>query len=208
MDVDSIHAQLVKCVATNPLYPIEVVDLIEEVDTLKRQRTQAKDNVRRAAEKDISAIRDRAAAELQEVNAEYGEKLFNARSMLEERLTSGSRMLIEEGRSMPSVASFDIQPSISGLAHGPSPATVPQTDASTSPYVTAQAAFFEPPASSYAFQNHHTASASDTALQLPSDEGYNSLNRVGYCEHRLSNDDSWCDDCLSLAWLNHFNPEE
>ncbi len=185
-----------KCVAANPLYPIEVVDLIEEVDTLKRERAQAKDNVRRAAEKDISVIRDRAAAELQEVNAQYGKKLLNARSRLEERLTSGSRMLIEEGKSVPSVASFDIQPSISGLAHGSSPATVPQTDASTSPHVTAQGPFYEPPAWNDAFRNHHSPSASETALQLPSDDGYYSMNRVGYCEHRLANDDSWCDECL------------
>jgi hypothetical protein len=197
MDGESIHTHLVRCVAANPLYPIEVVDLIEEVDALKRQRTKAKDNVRRAAEKEISAIRDRAAVELQQVNAHYDEKLSNARSKLEERLTSGSRM-VEEGRSMPSVASSDIQSSISGLAREPLEATAPQTDVSVSPYITAQAAFPEPLAWDYPFQDHHTASVSETAPQLPSDEGYYSLNRVGFCEHKLSDDDPWCDDCLAM----------
>jgi hypothetical protein len=198
MDVESIYAHLGRCVAANPLYPIEVVDLIEEVDALKRQRTQAKDNIRRATEKAISAIHDRAAVELQQVNAHYDEKLSNARSKLEERLTSGSRMVSAEGRSMPSVASFDIQSSISGLAREPSEAAAPQTDVSASPYITAQAAFPESLAWDYIFQDHHTASVSETVPLLPSDEGYYSLNRVGFCEHKLSDDDPLCHDCLAM----------
>jgi hypothetical protein len=199
VDVDSIHAHVVKCVATNPLYPVEVIDYIEEVDALKRQRTQAKDDIRRAAEKEISAIHDRAAIELQRVNAYYDEKLSNARSKLKERVTSESWASIDENKGMPSVASLDVQSSTSGLSLRLLHAAASQTGASTSPYVIGQAALYEPAAWSYSSQHgQHSALASETALQLPSDSGYYSLNKVSYCEHKLSDDDPWCDDCLAL----------
>jgi hypothetical protein len=199
MDVDSIHAHVVKCVATNPLYPVEVVDLIEEVDALKRQRTQAKDDIRRAAEKDISAIHDRAAAELQRVNAYYDEKLLSARAKLKERVTCASRTSIDDNRRMPSVASLDAQSNISGLSLRRSHAASSPTGVSTSPYVTGQAPLYEATAWSYASQHdRHSAPDSETALPLPSDEGYYSLDKVGYCGHRFSDDVPWCDDCLAL----------
>lgn len=198
MRTDNVLGQLVQCITANRDFPFEVLDLLHQVDTLRRQRTQAKDDIRRAAEKDIAAIHDRVAVDLQQVNAHYDEQVNNARSRLTQKLTSGSHTLTEEVRSVSSVASYSLHTSMTGLAHEPPLAAAPLTDVSRWPHETPPAGFHEAPAWGYGFQNRHTGSASETAGQLPSDEGYNSLPIASMCEHKLSGDGPWCDECFTL----------
>ena len=196
IDVDNIHAHLVRTVSTNPLFPIEALDLIETVDMLRRERRNARHAVHQKAEKEIALIRDKEAAEIQQVDALYGERLRSVRSKLTSRLVVGSELHPGSGGGAPSMSSYDNEAGVDDLAPQTMQAPVMQANELASPSFTTPAELYDPHLEHSMFRGLSITSPSESALHALSDEGYQS--RFGLCEHRILGDDSFCYLCDAL----------
>jgi hypothetical protein len=195
LDVDNIHALLVEVGPTNSLFTIEMLDLSETIDMLKCERSQARRDVRRKAEAEITLIRDKEADEIQQVDAHYDVRLHDARARLKSRLSLVSGPHTESGGAAYSVTSLGNEGRLDDLA----PHSM-QTLAIRGYEPASQT--FASPAVSYGhhveqpmFRNQSFAS-SESVWHALSDEGYQS--RFGLCEHAALTDDGWCDTCTSI----------
>jgi hypothetical protein len=197
LDVDNIHKHLVKTVSESPFFPIEAVDRLERIETLRRQRRQARNAIHRKADKEIALIREREAAEEQRVEAWYGEQIRSERGRLAERLALGSGSQTESGRSLPSTSAFELEVRRDDFAPQEMQSFPLQADEYASRSFTTPAGFLTPHMFLPGLQDNSVASASESGMQAPSDEGYHS--RFGYCEHRPLSGDPWCDVCLGIS---------
>jgi hypothetical protein len=194
-DVDNIHALLVEMASTNPSFTIEMVDLSETIDILKRERSQARRDVRRKAETEIALIRDKEAEEIRQVDAHYDVQLHDARARLKSRLSLVSGPHTESGGAAYSVASLGNEGRLDDLApHSMQTLAIrgyesaPRTFAS--PVIS-----YGPHVAQPMFRNQSFAS-SESVLQALSDEGYQS--RFSLCEHGALANGGWCDACTSI----------
>src|SRR5271170_3686647 len=197
--VDNIHKHLAKTVSESPFFPIEAVDLLEKMDMLRRQRRQARHAIHRRAEKEVALIREREAAEEQRVKAYYGEQIRSVRGRLAERLALGSGSQTESGRSLPSTSAFELEAGRDDFAPQEMQSFPLPADEYASPSFTTPAGFLTPHMFLPGLQDNSVASASESGMQAPSDEGYQS--RFGYCEHRPLGGDPWCVVCLGISHL-------
>jgi len=197
LDVDNTHKYLVKAVSESQLFPIEVVDLLETIWVLQHQRRQARHAIHRKAEKEVALIREREAAEEQDVEACYGEQIRSVRGRLAERLALGSGSQIELGRSLPSTSAFELEARRDDFTSQEMQGFPLQADEYASPSFTTPAGFLTPHMFLPGLQDNPVASASESGMQAPSDEGYHS--RFGHCEHRPLGEDQWCDVCLGIS---------
>jgi hypothetical protein len=195
LDVDNIHALLVEMASTNPSYTIEMVDLSETIDMLKRERSEARRDVHRKAEAEIVLIRDREAGEIRQVDAHYDVQLHDARARLKSRLSLVSGPHTESGRAAYSVASLDNEGRLDDLAPHSMQALAIRGYESASRTFAGPAASYGPHVAQPMFRNQSFTSL-ESVLQAPSDEGYQS--RFGLCEHGALADDGWCDACTSI----------
>src|SRR5277367_1237744 len=182
LDVDNTHQHLVKAVSESQLYPIEVVDLLETIWRLQRQRRQVRHAIHRRAEKEVALIREREAVEEQSVEAYYGEQIRSVRGGLAERLALGSGSQTESGRSLPSTSAFELEARRDDFAPQEMQSFPLQAGEYASPSFTTPAGFLTPHMFLPGHQDNSVTSASESGMQAPSDEGYQS--RFGYCEHR------------------------
>jgi hypothetical protein len=194
LDVDNIHKHLLKTVSDSPLFPIEAVDLLETIEMLRRQRRQARHAIHQKAEKDVALIREREAAEEQQVAAHYGEQIRSVRGRLAAALALGSGSQTASARSLPSTSAFELEASFDDFAPREMQNFTLQADEHASRSFTASAGFLTPHMLLPGLQDNSVTSASESGMQAPSDEGYHS--RFGYCEHRPLGGDSWCDVCF------------
>src|SRR5271154_1128930 len=178
LDVDNTHKHLVKAVSESQLYPIEVVDLLETIWRLQRQRRQVRHAIHRRAEKEVALIREREAAEEQSVEAHYGEQIHSVRG----RLALGLGSQTESGRSLPSTSAFELEARRDDFTPQEMQSFPLPADEYASPSFTTPAGFLTPHMFLPGLQDNSVASASESGMQAPSDEGYQS--RFGYCEHR------------------------
>jgi len=187
----------VKAVSESQLFPIEVVDLLETIWMLQRQRRQDRYAIHRRAEKEVAVIREREATEEQRMDACYGEQIRNVRSRLAERLALGSGSQTESGRSLPSTSAFELEARRDDFTPQEMQSFTLPTDEYASPSFTTPAGFLTPHMFLPGLQDNSVTSASESGMQAPSDEGYHS--RLGYCEHRPLGGDLWCDVCLGIS---------
>jgi hypothetical protein len=195
LDVDNIHALLVEMVSTNPSFTVEMVDLSETIDKLKRERSQARRDVHRKAEAAITLIRDREAEEIREVDARYDVQLHDARARLKSRLSLVSGPSTESRGSAYSVASLGNEGRLDDLAPHSMQALAIQDYESASRTFAGPAISHAPHVAQPIFRNQSSTS-SESVLQALSDEGYQS--RFGFCDHGILTDDGWCDACTSM----------
>lgn len=193
LDVDNIHTLLVEMASTNPSFTIEMVDLSETIDMLKRERSEARRDVHRKAEAEIALIRDREAGEIRQVDAHYDVQLHNARAGLKSRLSLVSGPHTGSSRAAYSVASLDSEGRLDDLAPHPMQALAIRGYESASRTFASPATSYGPHMAQPMFRNQSFTSL-ESVLQSPSDEGYQS--RFGLCEHRA--DDGWCDACTGI----------
>jgi hypothetical protein len=196
LDVDNIHALLVEMASTNPSFTIEMVDLSETIDMLKRKRSQARRDVHRKAEAEIVLIRDREAEEIRQVDAQYDVQLHDARARLKSRLSLVSGLHTESDRTTYSVASLDNEDRLDDLAPHSMTALVMRGYESTSGTFAGPATSYGPHMAQPTFR-HQSITSLESVLHAPSDEGYQS--RFGLCEHRALTDDGWCDACTGMG---------
>lgn len=194
LGVDNIHKHLVKTVSESPFFPIEAVDLLEKMEMLRRQRRQARHAIHRRAEKEVALIRER---EEQRVEAYYGEQIRSVRGRLAERLALGSGSQTESGRSLPSTSAFELEARRDDFASQEMQSFPLHAGEYASPSFMTPAGFLTPPMFPPGLQDNSVASASESGMQAPSDEGYHS--RFGYCEHRPLGGDLWCDVCFGIS---------
>jgi hypothetical protein len=197
LNVDNIYTRLVKTVSESPLYPLEAVGLLETIETLRFQKKQARYAVHQRAEKDVALIRQREAAEEQQVETQYGEQIRIVRGMLATRLALGSVSQTEPGQSLPSTSAFDVEARPDDFAPQEMQSFAIRAGEHASQSFTAPAAFSASHMLLPGLQGNSVASASESGMQAPSDEGYHS--KFGYCEHRPLGGDLFCDVCLGLV---------
>jgi hypothetical protein len=196
LDVGKIHTHLVKTVSESPFFPLEAVDLLETMETLRLQRRQARLAIHRKAEKEVALIREREAVEEQQVEAHYGEQIRNVRGRLAARLALGSGPQTESGQSLPSMSAFELEARFDDFAREEMQGFTIQADEHASRSFTAPSGFSAPHMFLPGLRDNSVASASESGVQAPSDEGYHS--RFGYCEHRPLGGDPFCDVCLGV----------
>ena len=117
LDVDKIHTHLVKTVSESPFFPLEAVNFLETMETLRLQRRQARHAIHRKVEKEVALVREREAVEEQEVEAYYGEQIRNVRGRLTALLALGSGPQTESGRSSPFMSAFESEARFDDFAH-------------------------------------------------------------------------------------------
>lgn len=178
--------------------------MIHSIDSLRTQRRQARHTIcQTAAERiidlnlQISAVRDKQATDEKRLEAYYDQQLSEARSCLKERLTSESQVQPLDEETIPPIPSFDIRDWTDDVSYvAPQENLAPHTDEASNRSAASQAELDNDPNPYTTFLNTYSASTSDAARRLPSDEGYQSLDN--YCVHRVFADDPWCDACVAL----------
>jgi hypothetical protein len=113
------------------------------------------------------------------------------------RLALGSGPQTESGRSLPSMSAFEPEASFDDFAREEMQECTIQADEHASRSFTAPAGLLAPHTFLPGLQDYSVASASESGMQAPSDEGYHS--RFGYCEHRPLSGDPFCDVCLGVV---------
>jgi hypothetical protein len=114
LDVDSIETLLNNGIRQNPSITLELMDIINEIDGLKTERDTEKERIRQfaAAEEallisQVSAVKERRAGQLQEIETVYTARLGDARSRCVAILSQGSETYIGAGVSSSHTSTFD-----------------------------------------------------------------------------------------------------